>query len=241
MAVSSTPKATLATLAAGFCGGVAQTTPYIGQPSYKAMGARSGYTLLTGIVIGLGGIFGYLSNLVELLPLPVLAPILVFVAIGITVQAFEATPVRYAAAVVFSFFPAIARMLTIKLSDPTYVSPEHFAQLFNDGTHGISELAVITVLGNGFIITSMIWASFVVALIDARPLRAALILLLGAVLSLFGVIHSVELSGGIYLPWLLDVRLQGVVWQFAGAYLVLAVVLVLLSLGDARRSAGAAR
>ena len=231
----------LATLAAGFCGGVAQTTPYIGQPSYKAMGARSGYTLLTGIVIGLGGIFGYLSNLVELLPLPVLAPILVFVAIGITVQAFEATPVRYAAAVVFSFFPAIARMLTIKLSDPTYVSPEHFAQLFNDGTHGISELAVITVLGNGFIITSMIWASFVVALIDARPLRAALILLLGAVLSLFGVIHSVELSGGIYLPWLLDVRLQGVVWQFAGAYLVLAVVLVLLSLGDARRSAGAAR
>ena len=231
----------LATLAAGFCGGVAQTTPYIGQPAYKAMGARSGYTLLTGIVIGLGGIFGYLSNLVELLPLPVLAPILVFVAIGITVQAFEATPMRYAAAVVFSFFPAIARMLTIKLSDPAYVSPEHFAQLFNDGTHGISELAVITVLGNGFIITSMVWASFVVALIDARPLRAALILLLGGALSLFGVIHSVELSGGIYLPWLLDAPLQHVVWQFAGAYLVLAAVLALLSLGDARRTVGAGR
>jgi AGZA family xanthine/uracil permease-like MFS transporter len=231
----------LATLAAGFCGGVAQTTPYIGQPAYKAMGARSGYTLLTGIVIGLGGIFGYLSNLVELLPLPVLAPILVFVAIGITVQAFEATPVRYAAAVVFSFFPAIARMLTIKLSDPAYVSPEHFAQLFNDGAHGISELAVITVLGNGFIITAMVWASFVVALIDARPLRAALILLLGAALSLFGVIHSVELSGGIYLPWRLDAPLQGMVWQFAGAYLVLAVVLALLSLGDARRAPGAGR
>lgn len=224
----------LATLAAGFCGGVAQTTPYIGQPAYKAMGARSGYTLLTGIVIGLGGVFGYLSNLVELLPLPVLAPILVFVAIGITVQAFEATPVRYAAAVVFSFFPAIARMLTIKLSDPTYVSPERFAQLFNDGAHGMSELAVITVLGNGFIVTSMVWASFVVALIDQRPLRAALILLLGAALSLFGVIHSVELSGGIYLPWQLAAPLQGMVWQFAGAYVALAVVLVLLALGGAR-------
>jgi adenine/guanine/hypoxanthine permease len=224
----------LATLAAGFCGGVAQTTPYIGQPAYKAMGARSGYTLLTGIVIGLGGIFGYLSNLIELLPLPVLAPILVFVAISITVQAFEATPMRYAAAVVFSFFPAIARMLTIKLSDPTYVSPGHFAQLFNDSTHGISELAVITVLGNGFIVTSMIWASFVVALIDQRPLRAALILLLGGALSLFGVIHSVELSGGIYLPWLLEAPMRSVVWQFAGAYLVLAIVLVLLSLGSQR-------
>jgi len=147
---------------------------------------------------------------------------------------------RYAAAVVFSFFPAIARMLTIKLSDPTYVSPEHFAQLFNDGTHGISELAVITVLGNGFIITSMIWASLVVALIDHRPRRAALILLLGGALSLFGVIHSVELSGGVYLPWLLDAVSRGVVWQFAGAYGVLAIVLVLLSL-DGRARVAAVR
>lgn len=220
----------LATLVAGFCGGVAQTTPYIGQPSYKAMGARSGYTLLTGVVIGLGGVFGYLSNLVELVPLSVLAPILVFVAIGITVQAFEATPMRYAAAVVFSFFPAIARMVTIKLSDPTYVSPEHFGALFSDRAHGISELAVITVLGNGFIITSMIWASFVVALIDGKAARGALILLLGGALSLFGLIHSVEPAGGVYLPWLLDAGERSVVWQFAGAYLVLAVVLLLLSL-----------
>ncbi|WP_199100543.1 hypothetical protein [Dyella sp. ASV21] len=219
----------LATLMAGFCGGVAQTTPYIGQPSYKAMGARSGYTLLTGIVIGLGGVFGYLSNLVELLPLSVLAPILVFVAVGITVQAFEATPTRYAAAVVFSFFPAIARMVTIKLIDPTYVSPERVSALFNDRSHGLSELAVIAVLGNGFIITSMIWASFLVALIDARPRRAAWILLLGAGLSLVGIIHSVELSGGIYLPWTLDAASRYVVWQFAGAYAALACVLVLLS------------
>ena len=219
----------LATLVAGLCGGVAQTTPYIGQPAYKAMGAGSGYTLLTGLFIGLGGIFGYLSNLVELLPLPVLAPILVFVAIGITVQAFEATPLRYAAAIVFSFFPAIARMLTIKLSDPTYVTPEHFAYLFADTTHGISELAVITVLGNGFIVTAMIWASFVVALIDQRVLRAALILLLGGVLTVFGVIHSVQLDGGVYLPWLLDAAARSVVWQFAGAYGALALVLVLLS------------
>ena len=227
----------LATLVAGFCGGVAQTTPYIGQPSYKAMGARSGYTLLTGIVIGLGGVFGYLSNLVELVPLSVLAPILVFVAIGITVQAFEATPMRYAAAVVFSFFPAIARMVTIKLSDPTYVSPQHFGELFNQQGHGIAELAVITILGNGFIITSMVWASFVVAMIDGKSGRAALILLLGAGLTLFGLIHSVDAAGGVYLPWLLDAGARALVWQFAGAYAVLAAVLLLLSLQRAKPSA----
>lgn len=230
----------LATLVAGFCGGVAQTTPYIGQPSYKAMGAGTGYTLLTGLFVGLGGVFGYLSNLVELIPLSVLAPILVFVAIGITVQAFEATPIRYAPAVVFSFFPAIARMVTIKLSDPSYVAPDHFAALYADRAHGFSELAITAVLGNGFIITSMVWASFVVALIDGKALRAALILLVGAALTLFGVIHSVALSGGIYLPWQLDEPLRELVWQFAGAYAVLAVVLVALSLSASSRRAEAA-
>ncbi|HET7331546.1 hypothetical protein [Dyella sp.] len=225
----------LATLIAGICGGVAQTTPYIGQPAYRAMGARTGYTLLAGIVIGLGGVFGYLSNLVEMLPLAVLAPILIFVAIGITAQAFEATPVRHAAAVVFSFFPAIARMVAIKLGDPTYVSPEHFNALYNDATQGVSELAVISVLGNGFIITSMVWASFVVAMIENRPRQAAWIALLGGALTLFGVIHSVMPAGNLYLPWALAPALRSMALQFAGAYLALAAVLLLFSLWRGER------
>jgi adenine/guanine/hypoxanthine permease len=220
----------LATLVAGCCGGVAQTTPYIGQPAYRAMGARTGYVLLTGVVVGLGGIFGYLSNLVEMLPLAVLAPILIYVAISITTQAFEATPMRYAPAVVFSFFPAIADMVAIKLGDPTYVARDHFAALYNDASQGISELAVINVLGNGFIITAMIWASFVVAMIDGKPRRAASILLLGGALTLFGVIHSAVPTGSLYLPWELDALSRSIAFQFAGAYLVLAVVLALLSL-----------
>ena len=35
----------VATLLAGVCGGVSQTTPYIGHPAYKAMGGRAAYTL----------------------------------------------------------------------------------------------------------------------------------------------------------------------------------------------------
>jgi adenine/guanine/hypoxanthine permease len=219
----------LATLIAGFCGGVAQTTPYIGQPAYRVMGARTGYTLITGVVIGLGGIFGYLSNLVEMLPLAVLAPILIFVAIGITAQAFEATPIRHAAAVVFSFFPAIARMVAIKLGDPTYVAPDHFAALYNDTSQGISELAVINVLGNGFIITSMVWASFVVSMIDGKPRQAAGIALLGGALTLFGIIHSVTPAGNLYLPWMLEPAMRSIAFQFAGAYLALAAVLLVFS------------
>lgn len=225
----------LATLIAGMCGGVAQTTPYIGQPAYKAMGARTGYTLVTGLVIGLGGVFGYLANLVELLPVAVLAPILVFISIGITTQAFEATPLRYAGAVVFSFFPAIARMLAIKLGDPSIVDPAHFAALYGDASHGISAMAVIVILGNGFIITSMVWASFVVAMIDGQVRKAAGVVAIGAVLTAFGIIHSVEPIGSVYLPWLLDPAVRALVWQFVAAYGALAIVLFLLSVGPRRQ------
>src|SRR5439155_11741886 len=89
----------VSTLVAGVCGGVAQSTPYIGQPAYKQMGARAGYTLLTGLFIGLGGILGYLSFIIELIPRVVLAPILIFVALDIAVQAFLACPARHAPAV----------------------------------------------------------------------------------------------------------------------------------------------
>lgn len=219
----------IATLVAGLCGGVAQTTPYIGQPAYKAMGGRIGYTLLTGLFIGLGGVFGWLANLIDVLPLAVLAPILIFVAINITIQAFEATPQRYFAAVVMAFFPPIARMLAIKLGDPGIVPAEQFAHLFAAGDRGLPELAVVVMLGNGFIVTSMVWASFVVALIDQRPAKSAAILLIGAALTVFGVIHSVDPNGAMYLPWELEASARSLVWQFAGAYVVLAAILLLLA------------
>lgn len=219
----------VSTLVAGLCGGVAQTTPYIGHPAYKKMGARAGYTLLTGVFIGLGGVLGYLSSLVELLPLAVLAPILVFVSIEMTTQAFEASPARHATAVAFSFFPAIARLLAIKLGDPNYVSPERFAELMQADQHGLPELALIVTLGNGFIITSMLWGGFLAALIDKRHLAAVLTLLAAAVLTLFGIIHSVEAGGGMYLPWHLHGVAQTLCYQFAAAYGVLAAIIAVLA------------
>jgi AGZA family xanthine/uracil permease-like MFS transporter len=41
------------------------------------MGARAGYTLLTAIFVGLGGVLGYVSFIFELIPKAVLEPILV--------------------------------------------------------------------------------------------------------------------------------------------------------------------
>ena len=60
------------------------------------MGARAGYTLATGLAIGGGAALGVVSLLVSLLPEAAVAPILIFIGLEITAQAFLASPPRHA-------------------------------------------------------------------------------------------------------------------------------------------------
>jgi AGZA family xanthine/uracil permease-like MFS transporter len=220
----------IATLLAGVCGGVAQSTPYIGQPAYKRMGARAGYTLLTGLFIGLGGVLGYVSFIVELIPRAVLAPILIFVALDIVSQAFLACPARHASAVGIAFLPTLARLVSIKLSDPAIVPLERFQALLLDAGKELPNLLVTLALGNGFILTAMLWGAFLAEMIDRRLRRAALYLAVLSVFSLFGLVHSALPDGSMYLPWSLLEPLQRLLaYQFSASYLVLAALVVALS------------
>ncbi|MGD0309913.1 MAG: hypothetical protein ABSC02_11560 [Acidobacteriota bacterium] len=220
----------VATMVAGLCGGVAQSTPYIGQPAYKGLGARAGYTLITGLFIGLGGMLGYVSFIVELIPRAVLAPILIFVALDIMVQAFHACPHAHAPAVAFAYFPTLARLLAIKYGTPAIIPAEHFLQLLNTPGKELPELLVTVALGNGFILTAMLWGAFLAVLIDRRHRLASLYLGILAAMTFFGVIHSALPEGNMYLPWRLASPLQRAIpYQFATAYLVLAGIILLLS------------
>jgi AGZA family xanthine/uracil permease-like MFS transporter len=194
----------IATLAAGLCGGVAQSTPYIGQPAYKGMGSRAGYTLLTGLFIGLGGVLGYVSFIVELIPRSVLAPILIFVALDIVVQAFNACPKTHAPAVAFAFLPTVARLLAIKIGNPGIVPMEQFQSLMHAPGKELPEVLVTIALGNGFILTGLLWGAFLAELIDRRMRRSVLYLLILAGFTFFGIIHSSAPDGNMYLPWLIE-------------------------------------
>ena len=59
-------------------------------------------------------------------------------------------------------------------------------------------------------------------------------LLVGAVMTLFGVIHSVDPGGALYLPWALSGVGRTLALQFTCAYLALATVIGLLSLQRSR-------
>jgi AGZA family xanthine/uracil permease-like MFS transporter len=228
----------VATLVAGVCGGVAQSTPYIGQPAYKGMGARAGYTLLTGVFIGLGGILGYVSFIVEAIPRAVLAPILIFVALDIMSQSFLACPPRHAPAVGFSFLPSVARLVAIKLGDPSIVAPAHFTELLNTAGKELPNALVTLALGNGFILTAMLWGAFLAEMIDRRLKVCAAYLGILAFFSFFGLVHSPLPDGSMSLPGSLVQPLQRqVAYQFSAAYLVLALLILALSFSKESREA----
>lgn len=234
----------VATLIAGLFGGVAQSTPYIGHPAYKAMGARAGYTFVTGVVVGLGGILGYVSFMTDALPLVAVVPLLIFIGLEITVQAFDAPPRRHAAAVAFSFLPILAYLLLIRQdalmgglsSAIAAAAPQLGASaalvtdLLNDvATRNRNDL--VLGLGHGFILTAMLWGSFFALVIDRAFVRAAAFTAIAGLLTLFGVIHSAAPSGALYLPW--DAP-SPIALHWASGYLCMALLILVFSVTGRR-------
>ncbi|HEX9756253.1 MAG TPA: MFS transporter [Nitrospiria bacterium] len=186
------------TLMGGLCGGVVQTTPYIGHPAYKEMGGGVGYTFFTALFIGLGGVLGYLGLMVDLLPEAAVAPILVFIGLEIASQAFYATPRAHYKAVVISFLPIIASLVIIEMNSLL----GHFGKTINDLKGEVMiTYETLLILSNGFIISSLIWGGALSFIIDHRLKKAAFFFWVASLLTLFGVIHSPFPDGRMFFPW----------------------------------------
>jgi AGZA family xanthine/uracil permease-like MFS transporter len=184
----------IATVIAGACGGVIQTTPYIGHPAYKTMGGRAAYTLATAVFIGAAGLTGTFAWLYQAIPGPAILPILVFIGLEITAQSFHATPERHYPAVAIACVPALAALAKIETDKLLAAGAQPAGPL-------VAELFSIRLLAAGFIVTSLVWAGLVAALID-RNLRAAAGWCLAACgLTFCGVMHSPFPDGRLFLPW----------------------------------------
>jgi AGZA family xanthine/uracil permease-like MFS transporter len=219
------------TLIAAFFGGVAQTTPYIGHPAYKKMGATKWYTLATGLFIGLGAMVGLMSPVIGLIPKAVLAPIFIFIGFEIISQAYAAVPPEQSQAVTVTFLPTIANMVLVILGQflsqckiSTDALPLNLKTLYQ----------TLTILGNGFILTAMLWGGILSALISKRPRVSAVYALACALLTMCGLMHSIFPTGEVYLPWSIPEHLH---WEVASAYFILAGLFWILSFKTSKSAA----
>lgn len=201
----------MATLAAAFCGGVIQTTPYIGHPAYKAMGGRAAYTLMTALFIGAAGLTGFFVYFYVFIPKVAIFSILIFIGIEITAQSFHVTPRRHFAAIAIACMPALAQL--VKINQPQ------------------SDTAlVIEQLAGGFIITSLIWASALAYIIDRRFLIASGFFLAATVCTLFGVMHSPVPGDQMFWIMNLTAEQQQSVLSYALGYLLVSGLLLTFAL-----------
>jgi AGZA family xanthine/uracil permease-like MFS transporter len=220
----------LCTLAAGLCGGVVESTPYIGHPAYKKMGAGAGYAIATGLFVGLGGILGYLPLLVDWIPAAAVAPILIYIGIEVLAQAFTATPGRHAPAAAIATLPSLAFVAALEVRA---VLPPGAAGPAGETGETLRALAL---LGNGFVITAVLWGAATADLIDRRFRRSAVAFFAAALLCLFGVIHSAAPNGTLYLPWRSG---STVPFHFAAAYVLLGLITLLAARAPAADEAAA--
>lgn len=185
------------------------TTIYIGHPGWKALGARAGYSILNGVFFCVIALFGLSHLIATIVPIEAGMAIVLWIGIVITAQAFSATPREHAPAVALGLFPAIAGwgVLILNqtlgaaanvvkdpgLADRVLRAPDAFAMA---GMH----LPGLVALSQGFMLTCLIWAGASAHLIDRKFYAATGLMLLGAVLSFFGLIHAGELTaaGAVY-------------------------------------------
>jgi adenine/guanine/hypoxanthine permease len=223
----------IGTLVAAIFGSCFPTTIYIGHPGWKALGARVGYSILNGIIMGLICLTGTVAILAYFVPIEAGMAIVLWIGIVIVAQSFTATPSHHASAVVVGLLPGIAGWGALIVKNalraaglgtmerpftPALIEKFKLSDTYISGAFALEQ---------GFIFSAMILAGMTVYIIERKFRQAAYWSTIAAVISWVGLMHSyrwtvadtvVDLGWGTGAPWaigyiMLAILLFYVDWQ----------------------------
>ena len=161
--------------------------------------------------------------LISALPESIVVPILVYVGLEMSAQAVHETEPKHVKAIALALIPVIANLVNIEMGGLIGSARIDLAALAPDVQRN---LTVLTMLGNGFIVTAMIWATWLVWIIDRRLIAAAWLCLIAAALTLVGLIHSPFSDGRLFVP---DASTPRLVFALAAGYALLGGLCVALN------------
>ncbi len=212
---------------AALLGSCFPTTIYIGHPGWKGMGARIGYSWLNGLVMGLGCVLGVFGLVGQVVPIEAGMAIVLYIALVIAAQAFQATPSSHAPAVALGLLPGLAGWGALLLkaglraggagTGSTPFGPELLVPLQQADVWAAGAFA----LEQGQIVAAMLLAAMLVYVIEQRFRAAALCALLAAAASWLGLIHAwrftladtaAEPGWGRGAPWALGYLVMALVF-----------------------------
>ncbi|CAM9464185.1 unnamed protein product [Ascophyllum nodosum] len=233
------------TVVASLFGSPFGTVMYFGHPAFKRSGAKTGYSLINGIVYLFVSWFGLLALIRSGVNKATVGPIVLVVSLMIFEECLRSLPSRHYVAMVFGLFPSICDWVT-NVADraPLIVFTE-------DGTTNNSNLPAGTevwwgILGlkNGAILVSLCWVAILVHIIDLKWWQASGWALTSAIFSAIGIIHVpvagfegfTHSAGDNCYPVMDndDIAItsacweHGHQWQYMTAYLAMAMIFIII-------------
>jgi AGZA family xanthine/uracil permease-like MFS transporter len=217
----------VATLLASAFGSCFPTTLYIGHPGWKAMGARAGYSTLSGLFIAALCFSGTIAHVAWAVPIDAGIAILLWIGLVMAAQAFEATPRAHFPAVVVGLLPGLAMWGALMLKaglraagagseggpaiDAALLPAFHAADVWAEGAFALEQ---------GVVFTAMILSAATVAIIERKFATASVWMLVAAGLSATGLMHGWRWTGAD------TVLALAPAWSYVTAYLAAAAVLL---------------
>jgi AGZA family xanthine/uracil permease-like MFS transporter len=136
----------------------------------------------------------------------------------------HATPVRHAPAVALAILPSVAFLVSLEMGSLIAAAGPALAKLTGELADTFRSARL---LGNGFVVTALVWGAAAAELIDRRFVRSALYWFGAAAFCLFGVIHSPTAQGTFFLPWKIA---DSTPFTFATAYVLMGLVVLAATL-----------
>lgn len=183
----------VATIVAAAFGSPFPTTLYLGHSAYKALGARSGYSALSGAATMLVCLTGLVPLVLHIVPLEAVSIVIVWVGLVMVGETFRDVPKAHAVAVALGLVPMLASW-TLQLVDLSIRKAG--STLFATASAFGSELSIygLIAISQGALLVSMIWTASLAMTIDRQFHKAALWMAAAAVLSCVGFIHAYTLA-----------------------------------------------
>ncbi len=235
----------IGTLSACLFGSCFPTTIYIGHPGWKSLGARAGYSTLNGVAITLLCLTGSVALVKSLVPIEAGVPIVLWIGVIITAQAFSAVEAKHAPAVAVGLFPAIAAWGFNVVQGAFFAAGGKTMQELLTASLSLELngylLHGMIILERGYIFTCMILAAISAFLIDRKFFSAGIWSMIAAVFAALGLTHAYQLSGStVDFLFVFAQPVDGTMvyraWPVAFGYLLMAAVFFWF--GVAQRSKG---
>jgi adenine/guanine/hypoxanthine permease len=183
----------VATLVAACFGSPFPTTLYLGHMGYKEFGARTAYSVMSGVTVAAICMTGLVSAMLRVVPMEVVAIVVVWFGLVMVGQAFGEVKPAHCVAVAFGLVPMLSAWALGMVTTAVLKSGETLyavAPRFGDEL----PIAGMIALSQGAILVSMVWAAALAWVMDRRFLDAAMWMGAGAVLSFFGLMHAYTLT-----------------------------------------------